>query len=52
VARSLFGRESAEEKAVRAGWRGVGITVRLTETGNGKNGNGANGRGKGPRAKG
>ncbi|WP_430297311.1 M4 family metallopeptidase [Sinomonas sp. B1-1] len=57
VARSLFGRESAEEKAVRAGWRGVGITVRLTETGNGKNGNGANGsgangKGKGPRAKG
>ncbi|GAB2757666.1 M4 family metallopeptidase [Sinomonas soli] len=33
VARTLFGRESAEEKAVRAGWRGVGITVRLTGTG-------------------
>ncbi|GGG65663.1 MULTISPECIES: M4 family metallopeptidase [Sinomonas] len=33
VARALFGRESAEEKAVRAGWRGVGITVRLSENG-------------------
>lgn len=33
VARALFGRESAEEKAVRAGWHGVGITVRLTENG-------------------
>lgn len=33
VARTLFGRESAEEKAVRAGWRGVGITVRLAENG-------------------
>lgn len=31
VARSLYGRESVEEKAVRAGWRGVGITVRLLE---------------------
>ncbi|WP_415855517.1 M4 family metallopeptidase [Sinomonas sp. G460-2] len=29
VARQLFGRESAEERAVRDGWRGVGITVRL-----------------------
>lgn len=33
VARALYGRESAEENAVRAGWRGVGITVRLTEAG-------------------
>jgi Zn-dependent metalloprotease len=33
VARTLFGRESSEEKAVRAGWRGVGITVRLTGNG-------------------
>lgn len=35
VARSLYGRASAEENAVRAGWRGVGITVRLTENGTG-----------------
>jgi hypothetical protein len=45
VARSLFGRESVEEKAVRAGWRGVGITVRLTENGNGKAGNGGTANG-------
>ncbi|GAB4097890.1 M4 family metallopeptidase [Sinomonas halotolerans] len=41
AARSLYGRESAEEKAVRAGWRGVGITVRLTD----KNGSGSKGSG-------
>ena len=29
VARQLFGRESAEERAVRNAWRGVGVTVRL-----------------------
>ncbi|NUP73061.1 MAG: M4 family metallopeptidase [Sinomonas sp.] len=29
VARQLFGRESAEERAVRGGWRAVGVTVRL-----------------------
>lgn len=54
VARSLYGRESAEERAVRAGWRGVGITVRLVEphgqSGRAPNGNGTgSGPGKGPR---
>ncbi|MDQ4492401.1 M4 family metallopeptidase [Sinomonas sp. ASV486] len=49
AARSLYGRESAEEKAVRAGWRGVGITVRLTDAGKGTPANGS-GR-KGPQTK-
>ena len=47
VARSLYGRESPEEKAVRAAWRGVGLTVRLAEP-EGKNGkNGATGKNRG-----
>ncbi|GAB3268864.1 M4 family metallopeptidase [Sinomonas notoginsengisoli] len=51
VARSLYGRESAEERAVRGGWRGVGITVRLTEPGSGAAGKGPDRNGKPARAK-
>jgi Zn-dependent metalloprotease len=51
VARTLYGRESAEERAVRAGWRGVGITVRLTGSTNG-NGGGSSGDGTGGGGKG